>query len=41
MYYSNEAVANVGGIGMEELNQLEFIFVNKLNWNLVVSEPEY
>ena len=40
MYYSNQAVAGLGGIGMEELNQLEAIFVKNLNWNLLVPELE-
>jgi len=41
LYYSNQAVANAGGIEMQELNQLEVIFIKKLNWNLAVSENEY
>jgi hypothetical protein len=41
VYFTNEHYAKVGGIPIQELNQLEYFSIQLLNFNLYISEDIY
>lgn len=41
IYYSNAYYGSIGGVHLEELNELELDFVKTLNWTTFVSPEEY
>ena len=38
VYDGNQFYAEVGGIDVQELNNLESAFLRKINWNLLIPE---
>ena len=41
LYYTNEQYAKVGGVSIQELNELELYSIQLLNFNLFISEDIY
>jgi hypothetical protein len=41
LYYTNEQYAKVGGVSVQELNDLELYSIQLLNYNLFISEDIY
>lgn len=41
IFYGNHFVAHIGGVSLEEINQLEKEFITLLNWRLWVDPAEY
>ena len=41
IYYNNRVIAELGGISVQELNQLEVEFLSKINFNIHVEGEEY
>ena len=37
-YYTNQYVASVGGVTLQNINQLERFFMQMLDWNVFISE---
>ena len=40
-FYSNTYVAKTCGLELEELNQLEIIFLKVIDWDLTVTTQDY
>jgi len=40
-YYTNQYVASVGGVSLQNMNQLERFFMSMIDWNLFISEREF
>ena len=40
-YYTNQYVSSVGGVSLQNMNQLERFFLDMIEWQLFVSEEEY
>lgn len=41
LYNSNEWFARVGGVTLEEINRLEILFINRLEFNCMVTRKEF
>ena len=40
-YYNNKVLADIGGVSVEEINQLEIEFLQQINFNIYVKVEEY
>jgi len=41
VFYSNQLIAQVGGVSLEELNNIELDFLTLMNWDIHISEEEF
>ena len=41
MFYGNSYLAKIGGIHLQELNNLEELFLKTIDWHLTVDYSEY
>jgi len=41
MFYGNSYVAKIGGMALQELNNLEELFLSTIDFNLIVEIEEY
>lgn len=41
LYYTNAYVASIGGISLQNINQLEEFFIDVLDWNLHITVEEF
>jgi uncharacterized circularly permuted ATP-grasp superfamily protein len=40
IYYQNKYIAEEGGVPLEELNLLEYHFLETIEWELTVTQPQ-
>ena len=41
LYYTNAFVASIGGISLQNMNQLEQFFIGVLDWNVHITTEEF
>ena len=41
LYYTNSYMASIGGISLQNINQLEEFFIDVLDWNLHITVEEF
>ena len=39
-YYTNKYIAQVGGVSLENMNELEGFFMSQIDWELYISTEE-
>ena len=39
-YYTNKYIAQVGGVSLENMNELEAFFMSQIDWELYISTEE-
>ena len=37
-YYTNKYIAQVGGVSLQNINELETFFIEMIDWNLNITE---
>ena len=40
-YFTNTYIAQVGGVSLDNINQLESYFITMVDWNLNISTEEF
>ena len=40
-YYTNKYIAQVGGVSLQNINELETFFIEMIDWNLNITEDQY
>jgi len=40
-YYTNKYIAQIGGVTLPNINELERYFMAMIGWNLYISEEEF
>ena len=40
-YYTNQFIAQVGGVSLPNINELERFFMQMIDWNLYISTEEF
>ena len=40
-YYTNEYIASIGGVSLQNINELERFFLEVIDWQLFVAPDEY
>ena len=40
-YYTNQYIAQIGGVTLENINELERYFMMVVDWNLYISSEEF
>ena len=40
-YYTNQYVASVGGVSLQNINELERFFMLMIDWNLYITTEEF
>ena len=40
-YYTNKYIAQVGGVTLQNINELEKFFIEMVDWNLNITEEQF